>query len=96
MLWFGYSEAAMAFVEEAYALGWIASFDWMTRAGSSKGRRLLADHDLVARASVDDLARLLTVCIRGDRFSEGELAGAFESGTLGAIIRRAAVLAGSS
>jgi len=38
---------------------------------------------------------LLTTIIRGDRFSEGELAGAYESGMLRAIVRRAAELAGA-
>ena len=96
MPWYEYSVAAEAFVTEAYGLAWVVDFDWMKWAASPKGKRLLADPALVARASAADLARLLTVLIRGDRFSEGELAGAYESGMLGAILRRAAELAESS
>jgi len=96
MPWFEYSDGAEAVVEEAYELGWVVDFDWMKWAASPKGRRLVADAGRVARAPAADLARLLTVLIRGDRFSEGELAGAYESGMLGAIVRRAAELAGSS
>lgn len=96
MPWYEYSDAAEAFAEEAYALGWVLDFDWMKWAASAKGRRLLADPGLVARASASDLARLLTVVIRGDRFAEGGLAGAFESGMLGAIVGRATGLAESS
>ncbi len=96
MPWFEYGEAARAFVADAYAFEWVADFDWVRWAASSRGRCLLADPALVARASAAELARLLTVIVRGERFSEGELAGAFESGMLGAILRRAAELAESS
>jgi hypothetical protein len=37
--------------------------------------------------------KLITSLKRGDRFNEGMLASAFESGLLTAIVRRAAVLA---
>ena len=40
----------------------------------------------------DELAKLLTAIIRSDRFVEGSIAGAFESGLLARIARRAAVL----
>ena len=96
MGWYASSDAAQAFVDEAYALEWVIDFDWMKWAASPKGRRLLADPGLVGRASAADLARLLTVFIRGDRYSEGELAGAYDLGMLGAIVRRAAELAESS
>jgi hypothetical protein len=94
--WYEYSSAALTFIREASASGWVVDFDWMTWAASPEGTRMLADRSLVARASATDLARLLTVVIRGDRFSEGELAGAYEAGLLGAIVRRAAELAESS
>ena len=29
MPWYEYSDAAEAFAEEAYALGWVLDFDWM-------------------------------------------------------------------
>nr|WP_062014484.1 DUF6508 domain-containing protein [Aureimonas sp. AU4] len=41
-----------------------------------------------------DLAKLLTVLIRGERFCDGTLAQAFESGLLGRILDRIALLAG--
>jgi hypothetical protein len=46
----------------------------------------------VAGATQEELAKLLTAIIRSDRFVEGSLEGAFESGLLAAICRRAAVL----
>jgi hypothetical protein len=41
-----------------------------------------------------DLARLVTAIVRGDRFTEGNLAGAMQRGFVTAICRRAAVLLG--
>ena len=93
MPWFDYSAAADAFREECARAGWVVPFDWMAWLGSPDGRRFIEDHSLVAHATAADLSRLLTAIIRGDRFSEGELAGAYESGMLGAIARRAAALA---
>jgi len=39
-----------------------------------------------------DLARLVTAIVRGDRFCEGNVAGAIERGFVTAICRRAAAL----
>ena len=83
---------ASRFYQEVYRLGWIIAFHWSDWAHSSEGQRLLNSHAEVARASVEDLERLLTTHIRADRFTEGHLAGAFESGDLTAILRRADVL----
>ncbi len=92
MPWFEYGPAADAFHEDAGAHGWIVPFDWMSWIASPEGQRYVADPGLVAQAPVADLEKLLTAIIRGDRFSEGELAGAYESGVLTAIVRRAAAL----
>ena len=45
--------------------------------------------------TVKEIAKLLTVVVRLDRFSNGELLGAWESGLLGRITARAATLLGS-
>ena len=50
-------------------------------------------HGRVAHATAEQLTKLSTSLVRGDRFSEGTLAWAFESGLLLAIVRRAAALA---
>jgi hypothetical protein len=93
MPWFEYSAEAEAFWSAVVSDGWVVVFDWMAWVGAPEGRRLIADPGLVAQASSEDLSKLLTAIIRGERFSEGELAGAFESGMLAAILRRAAQLA---
>jgi hypothetical protein len=86
------SDAALALIREVGRLGWMTVFDWPQWARSPDGQRLLNDQNEVAQASVDDLQRLLTVHIRADRFTEGHLASAYESGDLNAILRRAETL----
>lgn len=90
--WYERSAAAEAFHADCGRFGWIEPFDWMAWLETPVGRRLADDPAAVAGASVEDLRRLLTAIIRSDRFSEGSLAGAFESGTILAVARRAAVL----
>jgi hypothetical protein len=54
----------------------------------------LRDHpEALASATPDQLAKLITVVVRQERFYEGSLAGAFEDGLVLAIVRRAGVLA---
>lgn len=71
-------------------------FDWMSWLGTPEGQVLSGDPATIQHASSADLARLVTAIVRGDRFSEGNLAGAIERGFVSAICRRAAVLLAES
>ena len=44
-------------------------------------------------ATPEQLARVLTVVVRAERFNEGAMAGAVQSGLLPRLLRRAAALA---
>jgi Family of unknown function (DUF6508) len=69
-------------------------FDWPQWKGTAEAKQLRDDPDVLARATPEQLAKLLTVCIRQDRFSEGTLQAAFETGLLTRILQRAkAILA---
>jgi hypothetical protein len=92
MPYYSLSEAGMAFYKAVYALGWVVDFDWPEWGRTPEGERLLGDPAVLAEASVEDLARVITTCIRRDRFCEGALAGDFKEGRLLAILRRAAAL----
>jgi hypothetical protein len=96
MGWYEQNEVARRFVSEMYQLGFVHEFDWMTWLGTPEGERFRTGPEAVATADADDLARLLTAIIRGERFSDGELAGALKSGILPAIARRAGDLAGGT
>ena len=73
--------------------GWvIVGFDWGTWLQTDEGRALRDRPEALASAGPEQLGKLLTAIIRSDRFVEGSIAGAFESGLLARIARRAAVL----
>lgn len=90
------SEEAERFLADVARHRWVYPFDWMAWLATPEGRRLSGSPEAVGAATAEDLGRLLTAIIRGNRFSEGELAGAFESGMLLAITRRAQALAGDA
>jgi hypothetical protein len=95
--WFEFGPAAEAWRAAVAAGSWVvAGFDWRTWLADSEGRALHDDPNAVKTATPDQLARLLTAIVRSDRFVEGSIAGAFESGLLAAISRRAAALLAAS
>jgi hypothetical protein len=91
MPWFEFSNRALAFVTAL--AGIIEPFDWPTWAATDEAKRLYEDRDVLATATPEQLSNLATSLVRSDRFNEGALASAFESGVMGAIARRAAALA---
>lgn len=94
MPYYDIGETAQAFVSAAYTDEWVTpTFDWPAWAGSTEFERFDRDPAAIASASSDQLARLLTVYIRSERFGDGNLEAAFKRGVLTAILRRAAALA---
>jgi Family of unknown function (DUF6508) len=81
-----------AFTSDCSRLGFVYPFDWMAWAQTAEGRGLLDDRAILAAATEAQLRQLLTTIIRGDRFSDGTIANAFESGLFLAICRRAGEL----
>lgn len=94
MPWYELSPEAEAFRRDIVANGWIEAFEWMAWLKTPDGRHLRDEPAAIEAAGPDDLRRLLTAIIRSERFSDGSIAGAHESGLLGRICRRAGVLAG--
>lgn len=91
-----YDPIVDSFVETAYSHAWVLKdFDWPTWAQSAQARSLRDDEDAMGNATPEQLARLLTVCIRQDRFVEGVLMEAFDSGLIVRIAERAAALVGT-
>ncbi|MDQ0323700.1 hypothetical protein QO002_005907 [Pararhizobium capsulatum DSM 1112] len=95
MPFFDMSDEVQAFLEAAYEGHWVldADFTWFEWKGGKEARRLFDEPGQIEKATVRQLAQMLTVVIRADRFSEGALDSAFESGLLPRILRRASVLA---
>ncbi|MCX7584927.1 DUF6508 domain-containing protein [Phenylobacterium sp. 58.2.17] len=69
-------------------------FDWVVWQTTPEGRMLLSDHSAIAGATAEQLSKVLTAHFRKDRFADGTLLEAFESGFMRAIAGRAVVLLG--
>ena len=89
---FHLTEDAYRFIEAACGSGWVELPDWRTWSFSEEAQDLDRNPARIAQASEDQLGKLLTVHIRNDRFHEGALNTAFESGVLTAIVQRAEAL----
>ena len=88
-----HSDVVTAFVDMLYETGWVLpNFDWPQWAQTEEASGLRDDECALSLATSDQLAKLLTVCVRQDRFMEGALLDAFESGLTLRIILRAAEL----
>lgn len=88
-----YSDIATDFISAAYEHGWVLrDFNWPEWAQSTEAGSLRDDQTALARATPEQIARLLTVVIRQDRFVEGALLTAFKSGVILHIVRRAAAI----
>ena len=85
------------FVHAAYEHGWVRSdVDWGEWIQSAEAKALRDDGATLAAATPEQLAHLLTAVIRQDRFVEGALLGAFRTGMILGIVRRAAALLDAS
>lgn len=90
--WYEFGPVAEAWRSAVARGGWIIDVDWQTWLAGDEGRALRDDPAAVASATPEQLGWLLTAIVRSDRFVEGSIAGAFESGLLARISRRAATL----
>jgi hypothetical protein len=84
-----YGEQAGQFIETAYRYGWVRTLAWSKWRVTERGRHLLTDADGLNRANEDDLACVITTCLRADRFCEGYLAEAFKAGLISRVVERA-------
>lgn len=85
--YFDYSPEVLSFEKTLYANGFIQPYNWSQWFEGM----LLVDHpELLHKASLQTLRKLLTAHVRADRFNEGYLADIFESGHMLSILKRLA------
>lgn len=84
---FSYTPAVLDFIRALSGNGFIQPFDWMNWR---EGEQLIDKPTLIRKANLQTLRKLLTSHVRADRFSEGHLAGTFESGHMKMILTRLA------
>lgn len=89
-------EEASRFSQTLYDYGWVRVFDWSGWRAGAAGEALMHDPAAMETASRDDLVRVLTTCVRADRFCDGYLAGACRAGLLTRVVVRAEALLGLS
>ena len=90
-----YSEEVREFIGHLNHLQVVSPFDWGTW-GQDRGKELGEDPQRLAEASLEECRMLLTAHVRADRFSEGHLLQAFESGYIVAILERVSALVDAS
>ena len=88
-----YSPEVHEFMETLYRLKVVFPFDWIQWQPTAEP--YLNDPTQLATASQDTLCKLLTLHARQERFSEGHLLAAFESGHMVAILNRLDTIAKS-
>lgn len=93
--WTSLGVEAGRFYQMVYDYGWVCRLEWAAWRDTEAGGRLMHDPDAMAQATEDDLARVLTTCVRVDRFCEGYLADAFDAGLIGCAVLRAEQLLGA-
>ena len=87
------SPEAKAFNKMIYQEGLIIDgFDWPEWAQTDEFKDLFSKPEALAKASVDQLAMLLTALLRKERFCEGTIASACSDGLLAGITQRAGML----
>ncbi|MET3353939.1 UNVERIFIED_ORG: hypothetical protein ABID33_001845 [Xanthobacter viscosus] len=90
-----YDPVVDAFVKAAYRHSWVLmDFDWPVWAQSDEAKALQDDETAIAMATPEQLGRLITVCVRQERFCDGTLMSAFDSGLILRVVERAATLVG--
>lgn len=82
----------VAWVEACYELELVLpDFDWPEWSGTAEAASLRDDPEALANATPIQLAQLITVLVREDRFCEGALGANFASGLLRRLTQRAAI-----
>ncbi len=82
------------FEQQAYEHGFVIDFDWT--GWQEQAGQYFSDPAHLAKADVHTVQRLVTTCIRKERFCEGTLASLHANGVLGAICRRLGQIAKES
>ena len=87
------SPEAKAFNKMIYQEGWVLDgLDWPEWAQTDEFKDLFSKPEALAKASADQLAKLLTALVRKERFCEGTMASACSDGLLARITQRANIL----
>lgn len=86
---FKFNKVGVAFCEACYELGWVKlDFNWGRWKSTEEALKLRDDPEHLAQADADQISKVLTCLLRQERFCEGSLENALQSGWLLRIIQR--------
>lgn len=83
---YNYRQGVDGFIQTLYQEGFIISFNW--GAWQSVALEYMENPDKLQTADLETLQKLLTTCVRADRFSNGYFAEAINNGHIRAILKR--------
>ena len=89
MGWTSYGPEAQSFMQDAYDYGWVQSTHWIEWMQTEEAQSLSRDPERIVVATIEELAKVLTVSLRRDRFMEGSMGADFDSGLTTRTVRRA-------
>lgn len=87
-----YDEYVDRFIQAAYDYGWVRVIDWPNWSDTPRAKELLNEPTPMNTATAEELEWLLTTCLRSERFCDGAISDALESGLITRILARAQVL----
>ena len=80
-----YTQGVREFSRLLYDVNFLIDFDW----GSwDEGREIISNPEKISKTDIVTLRMLMTTIMRNDRFNEGALLSAIESGTISHILTR--------
>ena len=89
------SKVGEKFYKLCYADLWVDSdFPWIEWMDTPEANLLFADRVALQMASEVQISQMITAIIRGDRFSDGTLERAYDTGLIPSLFQRVKVLAG--
>jgi len=83
--WYEYRPVVTEFIQGLYDKQLNVAFDW---GKWKRGEKLFSNPGLIGQASATDCLKLITLCVRKDRFSDGFMAEALERGVITACLKR--------
>lgn len=92
MPWFDFNEKVSSFKQSLYDYGWVLGTNWSSWMKTADAQRLSTYPAALEIATPAQLAKVLTVSARRDRFMEGSFAADIDSGLIGRVIQRAVAL----
>lgn len=89
MPYLDYAPLVDEFIQACYDFGWVKpGFDWPSWANTSEAANLRDNPAILASATMGQLENLLCTLIRQERFVDGALFSAYDSGLINAILLR--------